>query len=175
MIRYYAVRVRPLHEFKVAEKLKALGDDDGSVKAFLPRETIRRRVSAGKFREIDRPVVPGLVFVGVIGQLPWAVTTIPGCTGWHRRSDGSPIEIPAVAIHRLREIETEIADLAVQWARRSGTIYRRGDRVRLKDGALAGRLAEVRKARRDQLRVVLEMLGAEREVVVSVASVEAAA
>jgi hypothetical protein len=36
-------------------------------------------------------------------------------------------------------------------------------------------VAEVRRARKDQLRVVLELLGSEREVIVSVESVEAAA
>jgi transcription antitermination factor NusG len=76
----------------------------------------------------------------------------------------------------LRAIEAELAEMEAYWSKqRSPKIFRAGDKVALKTGAFAGRVAEVRRARKDQLRVVLELLGSEREVIVSVESVEAAA
>jgi transcription antitermination factor NusG len=175
-VRYYALRARPQAEFKAAAKLKAMGDDDGSIKPYVPKETTRRRISAGKIREVERPVVPGLVFAGFIGPVPWAtLTDLPEVSGFFCRA-GVPVEIPGVASQRLRAIEAELAEMEAYWSKqRSPKIFREGDKVALKTGAFAGRLAEVRRARKDVLRVVLELLGSEREVIVGVESVEAAA
>jgi transcription antitermination factor NusG len=174
-VRYYALRARPMTEFKVAARIKDLGDDDGSLKPYIPRETTRRRVSAGTIRKFERPVVPGLVFVAFVGDVPWAMLTgLPDVSGFFCQR-GVPVEIPRRDMQRLREIEAELAELEDQWARRPGKVFQRGDKVRLRDGAFAGRLVAVRQARKDQLRVVLELLGSEREVIVGVESVEAAA
>jgi transcription antitermination factor NusG len=175
-VRYYALRARPMTEFKVAARIKDLGDDDGSLKPYIPKETTRKRISAGTIRKIERPVVPGLVFVAFVGEVPWAVLTgLPDVSGFFCQR-GVPVEIPRRDMQRLREIEAELADLEDQWARlRSGKVFRVGDKVRIRDGAFAGRLSEVRQARKDQLRMVLKLLGSEREVWVSVESVEAAA
>jgi len=174
-VRYYALRTRPQAEFKAAARLKSMGEDDGTIKPYVPKETTRRRISAGKIREVERPVVPGLVFAGFIGPVPWAtVTDLPEVSGFFCRA-GAPVEIPGLAIQRLRAIEAELAEMEAYWQRqRSPRVFRAGDKVALKSGAFAGRVAEVRRARKDQLRVVLELLGSEREVTVGVESVEAA-
>lgn len=152
---------RPQTEFSARDELHRLG-----VSALVPVEFRMRQGSKVK-SFVKRPVLPGYLFAG-LGPHDWALVRDVDGVRLPLRSDGrSAILTPS----QVSALET-LSQPAEQ--RQSGHVYRIGDRIRIRRGAMAELEAVVASLDGPRLTVETMMLGKRHAIKVSPEHVEAA-
>lgn len=144
-LRWYALRVRSNHEWKVTDSLRTKGFEH-----LLPVYRIRRRWS-DRMREVEQPLFAGYVFSRFLVDHRQPILTIPGVievvgSGRH------PVPIDDGEMQALERMTTAML-AAEPWP-----YLRVGDAVRVDRGPLAGldgRLTAFRKPARLVLSVTL--------------------
>ncbi len=166
MMTWHAIRVASSQEFKIRDELHR-----GGVASIVPR----RRVAKGNKRDgktVERmvPLLPGYVFAGFQIFPAWnSLATIRGWIG-PVGFDGSPARLTVADVELLRSF-----DRMVGQERETRRGVRVGDRVPYRVGRLGELHALVKRLRGGKVVLGVELFGSEREVVVPIASIEAAA
>lgn len=157
---WYAFRTRPQREFRARDELLKHGI--GSV---VPSEfRFRRRARSNKRIRIERASLTGYILVNLPGDIGWwellSLDDIAAVVGMN----GQPIAI----------CQSEI-DRVTNHASRSqkASPFRRGDTVVVAEGPLADHKARVIGISREHATIIMEMLGASREVKMSLDNLEA--
>lgn len=136
---------------------------------FAPK--LRRQVRRfGKALTESALLFPGYLFVSIdLAHPNWrAVTNTPGVSRFITRGLGEPAEVPADLIEGL------IARCAEDGHILPPTDIRPGDRVRLSSGPLSEFIATVERVDEERrVWILLDMLGARREVRVDLADLQA--
>jgi transcription antitermination factor NusG len=144
---WFALQIRPQHEFLVARELTKLG-----IEHYLPTRTRKH----WRMTVCETPLIPGYVFarehaMALYAQLRW--------TGWLigilGRRDGA-VEIPAEEIETLRMMvsrpKVQILELSDLW--------HGGEEIEITAGPLTGSTGRVMMVRgKHHLVVSIEMLG----------------
>lgn len=151
MNRWFVVRTHPNGEFKALNNILRQGFD-----AYLPRYMKRRR-HARKTDNVQKPLFPGYLFVGMdLETARWrALNSTFGVSELICHS-GRPAPVPDEIIDDIRHHEDESG--CVVLGERAG--LKRGDRVRITEGAMADHVG-IFDAPSDQHRVflLLDLLG----------------
>lgn len=149
--RWFVVRTQPNGEFKALAHILRQGFD-----AYLPRYLKRRR-HARKTDTVQKPLFPGYLFVGMdLERARWrALNSTIGVSELICHS-GLPAPVPDEVIDDIRRHEDESGNVLL--GERAG--LRKGDKVRITDGAMADHIG-IFEAPSDQHRVflLLELLG----------------
>jgi transcription antitermination factor NusG len=157
---WYALFTRYQHEKAVAQALSSKGQE-----VYLPLHRSVRQWQ-DRTKQLWLPLFPGYVFLRGAMDRQLQILTTPGVihiVGW----GGRLAIIPQGQIDAVRQL------VASNFAVRAHPYLRRGDRVRLKAGALAG-LEGILVRDRGVARLVvsIEMLGQSAAVEIDVANVE---
>lgn len=151
MKRWFVVRTHPNGEFKALSHILRQGFD-----AYLPRYLKRRR-HARKTDTVQSPLFPGYIFVGMDPERArWrALNSTVGVSELICHS-GRPAPVPDEVIDDIRQHEDESGYVVLG---RQAEL-RRGDRLRITDGAMADHVG-IFDAPSDQHRVflLLDLLG----------------
>lgn len=167
---WYAFRTRPQTEFLTRDQIERRG-----IKSFVPTERrfIRYRRSRSKGVVRIYPMIVGYVFVDFEERPPpwylmFAMHYIRSVVGF----GGHPTPIPDAAMGALMRMS---GDSIPHWlSTNTRRAFAPGDDVRVSDGPLKGFEGKVEGIVCDKAKMVLEMLGAYREVAVPLESLEAA-
>lgn len=167
-LAWYALRVAPGAEFLAADRLSSMG-----VPTACPlRVEYRRRSRHARTREpMTFPLLAGYLFAAV-GERDWRPVMsqrhVYGVVG----ADGRPSVVATAELVSLCRRSAAGAFSAAEYQRnmRTGREFKVGDRVEVFGAGLAldGWVFEVSALHGDTARVVMQMLGGEREVSVSV-------
>jgi transcriptional antiterminator RfaH len=149
--RWFVVRTHPNGEFKALAHILRQGFD-----GYLPRY-IKRRRHARKTEDVQKPLFPGYLFVGMD----------PACARWRVLNstvgvselichNGQPAPVPDDVIDDIRRHEDESGYVIL--GEHAG--LQKGDRVRITDGSLSDQIG-IFDAPSDQQRVflLLDLLG----------------
>ncbi len=142
-LRWFAVYTTPRHEKRAAQHLELRG-----MEYFLPLYSTPRRWKDGSRVTLDLPVFPSYIFVRTTRRERVRVLEIPSVL-WMVGPKRDPTPVPDLCIEslreavRLRKIEPH-PDLVV------------GERVRIKNGAMAG-MEGILVRKKKALRVVLTL------------------
>ena len=166
---YHILKVRPQREFVVRQRLH-----DMACAAFVPVEFIHRRVRRSQPpQRFRRALMPGYIWAGFAGGVPWHVLRMePAITGCLSR-DGVPVSIPLAEI-----LAVEMMSKPDQQPVRGGSRFRIGDSVSIKTGPWAALPATVQAiASGDVLTITacVQLFGKAHQVVVPETSLEKAA
>ena len=139
--------------------------------AATPVEFVQR-IGAGKRPHmVPVPLLPEYCLIGSDQGFDWpAIKRTRGVKGI-MQMDGAPARIPTLAVESIIAMPDE---LEAKRFRPTGPAFAIGARVRVMTGAFAGHASELRSIKQAQARVVLQILGSSREVVISVADLQAA-
>ena len=151
MQRWFVVRTHPHGEFKALGHILRQGFD-----AYLPRYLKRRR-HARKTDTVQSPLFPGYLFVGMDPETArWRVLNSTVGVSELICHDGRPAPLPDDVIDDIRGQEDDRGYVVI--GRRA--TMRRGDRVRITDGAMSDHVG-IFDAQSDSHRVflLLELLG----------------
>lgn len=167
---WYAFRTRPQTEFVTRDQIEQRG-----IRAIVPTERrfIRYRRSRSKGAERVYPLIVGYVFVDFEERPPpwylmFSMHNIHSVVGF----GGHPTPIPETAIGALMRMSGESIPHGLSTNTRRA--FAPGDDVRIADGPFNGFEGRVEGIVCDRARMVLEMLGAYREVAVPLELLEAA-
>ena len=161
MTTWVILTTTPQNEFKARDELHRLG-----ISALVPVE-FRMRQCATVKSFTKRPVLPGYLFAG-LGPNDWSSVRAVDGVRLPLRSDGRwAILTPS----QVSALET-LSQPAEQ--RQSGHVYRIGDRIRIRRGAMAELEAVVASLDGPRLTVETMMLGKGHRVRVNPEHVEAA-
>lgn len=170
---WYCIRSTVGYENRAADLLARISPDTrvstGEIEVFCPQ--IRKMMSvAGKKRSVLSPLFPGYFFAQFeLATAGRYVASRPGIIGLVRFGD-VPTPVPATVIDELRE--TDFEALA-----ESLSAFTPGQRLIIHEGPFAGMEAQFVTKMNDGQRalLLLEYLNRQVTVVISTASVEAAA
>lgn len=138
-------RVEPLTERKAVSGLR-----ERRLAAYLPIERGYRWMR-GQKREIERPLFPGYIFIGLGSrQSVYEARSVAGIDGFVER-DGKPAVLSAWQILTIAALESQGA---FDHTRPRGPLYSAGQTVRLKKGLWADCIGEVVKTDGDEQVVV---------------------
>lgn len=152
-------------ELEVAIQLRKLG-----LLAMVPTERRYRRVRGKNNRPemvaYSHPIMPGYVFAGRSGPMPWAaVGAVKNCWGYISFSEHG---IPAtLSDHDIQIIQHMMANVKA-----SGGSLRVGEQVKITKGAFANLEGLAKAIGRDRVTISAHVFGAERDLVVAVGNVE---
>lgn len=153
-MNWYAVTVRPRHEFSAAEALAAR-----DVVAYVPSYKSRRQWT-DRMKTVEWPLIPGYVFVQFDRGSRTAVLQSNGVTSLVQLG-GQPAPIPDLEIESLRTL------LASGYPLEPVPGLVPGERIRVENGPLAGAVGVFLKRRgADCMAVTVELLG--RSVIATV-------
>ena len=152
---WFGFQTPPLAELRAQAWLARRG-----VEAWFPTETAWRRLARGPRRKVsyERPVVPRYVFARFTGAPQWPA--LRECR-WLTRvigTGGLPMPMSDAVMARMAEVPGRLRALRRK-AEEARTV-RPGDRVRIRDGAMAGWVVEVTDVHRGLARFVVPLLGA---------------
>ncbi len=158
---WYALHTKPRQEWLVAEHLDRRG-----VETYLPQCTRRRRG-----RESLQAVFPCYLFARADSQPSdaWIPRWIPGLRGLVS-FDGVPARVPETAIARVQEVVARLE----AWGGFPKAQFQPGQRVRLKEGPLAGLegIFEGPTGPAERVRILIRFLAAASRAIVPVGSLE---
>lgn len=154
-LHWYALNVRPRHEFRVCQAIEALGTAEG----FLPVYQDRRRWS-DRFKTVEVPLFPGYVFA----RLNWdrariSVLRVSGVVSFVGFG-GSAASVPDSEIDSVR-----IA-LATGFPVRAWPFLKPGQSIRVDAGPLRGAEGVIVK-QRDEWHMVVTIAILQRAVAVT--------
>lgn len=133
---------------------------------YMPME-VQRRTVRNVAHELRRPLMPGYVFVGSAGDMPWSdIRATRHVLGW-LDIDGVPARLSDAEVDRIREMVQQ-HNLAVQDKR----TFRAGDRVRPTTGPFASMEVLLRSVRGSQAIIEVHMLGSSREARITLDQLE---
>lgn len=151
---WYAVHALPNHERRVADGLRAR-----SVEFFYPTFSSKRRWRNGTEPVLQRPLLPGYLFVNIAKSERTHVLGVPSVLGI-AGNGREMLPIPGEEVERLRS--------GCQLGRLSPhPLLSVGQRARLKSGPLAGFTGVVTR-QRGGLRIVVQVEFAARAIAVEV-------
>ena len=123
--QWFALRVRPKHEKRVAELMGVVGFE-----CFLPLQQVRRRWSQ-RWQELELPLFPGYVF-SCFGREDWArAINVPGVVGAVRFGK-------TLAVVEQEEIEALRLAESAHCSLEPCSYFPVGQRIQIVDGALTG-------------------------------------
>lgn len=173
-INWYALLVASQKEFAAQEVLARKG-----FITYCPTERRWRKVS--RFVQDKEaksyPLVPGYVFVGLpAGNEPWhqvlGMNMVRGCVG----HDGRPFPMPFKSMESMvRRFRNGFQRPDEERFMRTYREFKRGDLVRLAAGPFAGIEAKVIEIDGPMSRILMEILGVQRPVLVETEALEPAA
>jgi transcription antitermination factor NusG len=144
---WFALQVTPHHESKVATYLEYKG-----LISFFPTQKVKRKWS-DRIKIVDWPLFPTYVFCRFCRVKTWIVRSIPGVN----RIVGSgqtPSPIPDSEIESLRQIIQSGVDVLPT------SYLRSGEKIRIRDGPLAGMSGVViRMSNHNWLVVSVHLIG----------------
>jgi transcriptional antiterminator RfaH len=149
--RWFVVRTHPNGEFKALAHILRQGFD-----GYLPRY-IKRRRHARKTEDIQKPLFPGYLFVGMDpARARWRVLNSTAGVSELICHSGQPAPVPDNVIDDIRRHEDESGYVIL--GEHAG--LKKGDRVRITDGSLSDQVG-IFDAPSDQQRVflLLDLLG----------------
>jgi len=149
--RWFVVRTHPNSEFKALAHIQRQGFD-----AYLPRY-IKRRRHARKTEDIQKPLFPGYLFVGMDPtRARWRVLNSTVGVSELICHTGQPAPVPDDVIDDIRRHEDESGYVILG----EHVGLKKGDRVRITDGSLSDQVG-IFDAPSDQQRVflLLDLLG----------------
>lgn len=165
---WYAVQAKPHSERRVAENLDRL-----SIRAFLPLIEVTRSRRSRRIVCLE-PLFPGYLFVRMTrietDPILWhSVRWTPGVR-LILGAEGTPIPVPDEVVSAIQE---RLGDLGFV---RPGLPFAPNDRVLLRHGPFAGLEAifERQVSPAGRVRVLMQLLGAQRNVQVDAADLELA-
>lgn len=123
--RWFAVQVRPRHEFVAAQLLRRKGYEE-----FLPRYRCLRRWS-DRIKKVEEPLFRGYVFCRFDAQIRSPLIATPGVIGIVGSRNG-PTPIPEQEIESIRRLVMLGLDL------QPCSYTSIGDRLQINNGPLAG-------------------------------------
>lgn len=150
--RWFAVRVRSNHEWKVADSLRTKGFEE-----FLPVYRVRKRWS-DRMRDVELPLFSGYVFSRFLVERRLPILTIPGVIDIVG-SGRMPVPVDDAEIEALQRVATETTE---PWP-----YVRVGDAVRVDRGPLAGLEGRL-TAMRNPARLVLTVTLLQRAIAVEI-------
>jgi transcription antitermination factor NusG len=122
---WFALQVKPRHEFVTARLLKSKGCDE-----FVPSYRLRRNWT-DRIKEVDVPLFTGYVFCRFDAQVRWPILSTQGVIRVVGNSHG-PQPIPDHEIESIRTVMTSGLNP------RPCEYLKAGDRVRIARGPLSG-------------------------------------
>ena len=164
-MNWHAIRVVSSQEFKIRDELHR-----GLVTAVVPGRVVLRRVTRdGKRKPFLLPVIPGYVFAG-FRQCP-AWSALAGIRGWIGPVgfDGAPARLTSADVACIMRFDRTMDEVEPP------SRVKVGDRVPYRVGRLGELRALVKRLEGGRVVLGVELFGSEREITVSVESVEAAA
>lgn len=165
MTTWHILTCLPQTEFRARDELHGLG-----FSALVPVEFRMRQVAKAK-TFVKRPVVPGYVFVGLSSAADWHQVRKVDGVRLPLRADGRWATLTPKQVSAL-----ELLSQPAEYWRHAviGHTYRIGDRIRIRQGAIAELEAVVLSLRGGQIVALTTMFGKEHRVKVSPEHVEAA-
>ncbi len=167
--RHWILTVPPQRELKAAQALRDLGYD-----AWTPVEYRYRRVNRHSGRKVAAPyVILNRYVVIAAPDLPWTALSglrERGLVHGYLGINGAPAALPHAEAARLRTIGDHVKPTAVRVNRG----IRCGDTCMIVFGPHAGTMVKVERIKKGEARVLLEWLGATREVQLPLDRLEAA-
>lgn len=164
---WFAFRVKPQTERKVAQQLRWQG-----MKAVVPVFRAWRRINryAKTKTPRERPIMPGYIWVGFVGDVPWwrllgredvfSVVSFAGVPACMDRS-----QVARMLADERRGVYADSDD----WRNmRSGFEYKVGETVEFEAQGFEGFTGKVVHLNARDARILFEMFGAEREITVPV-------
>jgi transcription antitermination factor NusG len=157
------LRVSTLRETTVAGNLMM----DLGLKTYVPIE-IRRRQGKGVVHEFRRPLIPGYVFAGTRGKMPWReIAEAKHVIGWLVTDGSRPARVANYEIERIETLARDhnrvLADTFT---------FRPGDTVRPTRGPFQSIEVLLRSVRGSTATVEVKMLGSTREAKLKVSDLE---
>ena len=162
---WYVLEVAGQRELEVTAKLREAG-----YLSMLPCERRYRKTRSKQGKPVLMPylypLMPGYVFAGFTGTVPWAkikaTRHIWGVVSFEE--DGSPTRLTDRDIDKIRTMAKD--------AKPSGGSLKEGDRTRITSGPFASLEGLAVALGRSKVTVSLVLFGAEREIDVPVGNVE---
>jgi transcription antitermination factor NusG len=159
------LRTMTLRETTVAGKLTT----ELGLKTYVPIE-IKRRPGNGIMREFRRPLMPGYVFAGTRGDMPWRdIAEVEHVLGWLVMDGGRPVHLANGEIERINALAREHNRILTDTF-----TLRPGDTVRPTRGPFASIEVLLRSVRGSQATIEVPMLGSTRDVTVRLDQLEKA-
>ena len=169
---WYACDTVPQKERAVSEAMSRLG-----FTPWIPTHKVRKRTrrKPAMWDEVDRPIIPSLVFVN-------ADCDLTGCPDvWHRLASvrhmrgvigvrGVPVFCTSAEIDRMAERAGQKAALDMERARVRRVSV--GEVVTIRKGAMIGFEGTVTEIKGHRAKVMLQLFGAIRDIDVPIAEVE---
>ena len=163
MTTWNILRVSTLRETTVAGNLMT----ELGIKAYVPIEVVRIP-KRGVVFERRRPIMPGYVFAGARGEMPWReIADVKHVIGWLVTEGGRPARVANVEIERIEALAREHNRMLTDTF-----TFRPGDTVRPTRGAFQSIEVLLRSVRGSTATIEVHMLGSTREAKVSVSDLE---
>ncbi len=155
-IRWYALAVKPQHEFRAFEGLGAVAE----VEAFLPTYK-DKRIWSDRVKVLDTPLFPGYVFARFAHpnqRVP--VLRVPGVRSIVGMGS-SPIGVPDEEIHAVQTLVNSVFPV------RPWPFLKAGQRVRVEQGPLRG-VEGIILQQKDEWRMVVSVELLQRSISVAI-------